>query len=63
MSDLLKIFTVEFMNGVKETPKMYFAPISAMFKVVYCQAMGGECVLHHRNKKDSEKKKKDKTAA
>lgn len=42
MGNLIKKFTQSFMVGVRETPKMYFAPISAMLKVVYHQAMDNE---------------------
>lgn len=39
MSKLIKIFKDEFIQGVKETPRMYFEPVSAMFRVVYRQAI------------------------
>jgi hypothetical protein len=63
MTKLIRVFGTEFVNGIKESPRMYFAPVSAIIKAAYHEAMGEEEYCDgHRSKKKTEKKNK-RTAA
>ena len=52
MGEFIRAFKTGFIDGVKETPRMYFAPVSAMLRTVYEQAVGDDKEV---KKTDSEK--------